>query len=127
VRANYASVASQWREMAEQELKERRRLALLRRLGTLSIWPRTSGADVNEAVIALRLMLPISAGALCAALRHSHLNLHRPLLPEWGLGLAGRPSSAPSPGRTALEALTLSSKLQATPSARVIAWGSFCT
>ena len=40
VRANYANLASQWAEMAEQaeELGERR-LALLRRLSTLSITP----------------------------------------------------------------------------------------
>lgn len=42
VRAKYASFAGQWREMAEQaEELEERRLALLRRLSTLSVLPRT--------------------------------------------------------------------------------------
>jgi hypothetical protein len=48
VRAKYASLAGQWREMAEQaEELEERRLALLRRLSTLSISPRTSAAATS--------------------------------------------------------------------------------
>jgi hypothetical protein len=48
VRANYANLANQWREMAEQaEELEERRLAVLRRLSSLSISPRISGAATS--------------------------------------------------------------------------------